>query len=170
MSKDKLKNSIDAKWRVHQVKVFLYFSLFILVVIILVSLFGIVSHSESLTDYFEVFIQTVGVTVLVYALFLAPFIIYYLYKYFKIINNQSEYEIYTVTLDNPTTSYFYRGAIYYTVKFTRGSGNKVTLDTKPCFSSGIFSKFPLEEYNNKKVEIIYYPDLDEIIVLGKVAS
>ena len=70
-------------------------------------------------------------------------------------------------LDKPETSYFYRGAIYYTVSFTDKNGNSIVRDTHPLWSSGIFDPCQLADYNNKRVFVAYNENTDTLIVLGK---
>ncbi|MDE6656376.1 MAG: hypothetical protein K2J85_05220, partial [Anaeroplasmataceae bacterium] len=54
---------------------------------------------------------------------------------------------------------------YYTVRFQTNDGKNISADTKPLWSSSFWT-FPIEEYNNKKVEILYYKEEDRVIVLG----
>ena len=74
---------------------------------------------------------------------------------------------YEVRLDHTGTSYWYRGAIYYTVTIETKAGYKVSADTKPLWSGGAFASFRLDDYNNKKIEIAYNQNTDEMMVLRK---
>ena len=70
-------------------------------------------------------------------------------------------------INEVSTSYFYRGAVYYCVKFEH-NGKSIYVHTSPCFSSHFLSKIKLEEYNNKKVMVLYDSDLDKVYVIKKV--
>lgn len=102
----------------------------------------------------------------VWALCFLPFVLFYLHRYMKLFKNLNDYEIYEVRLDRPGTSYWYRGAIYYTVTFETKAGEKVSKDTKPLWSGGVFASFHLDDYNNKKINVAYNESTDEMMVLG----
>ena len=57
--------------------------------------------------------------------------------------------------------------IYYCVKI-KHNGKSIYVHTSPCFSSHFLSKIKLEEYNNKKVMVLYDSDLDKVYVIKKV--
>ena len=70
-------------------------------------------------------------------------------------------------LDNISTSYAYRGAVYYTVTVNdEGTIRKVR--TNPYFSSGTLAKFTLEDYNNKMVIGLYDSQMDKFYIIKKV--
>ena len=103
----------------------------------------------------------------VYSLIFIPIIIYYGYKMNYLVKNYSKFYMYEVVLNEVSTSYFYRGAVYYCVKFEH-NGKSIYVHTSPCFSSHFLSKIKLEEYNNKKVMVLYDSDLDKVYVIKKI--
>lgn len=89
------------------------------------------------------------------------------YSWYKIISLFKKYEklpIYEVILDDFSTSYFYRGAVYYKVNINcNGIIKKV--DTNPYFSNSFMSVCCPSEYNNKKVVGLYDEKKDKLYVI-----
>ena len=73
---------------------------------------------------------------------------------------------YEVVFDKVSTSYAYNTFIYYKVTFTHND-KTIKVDTNPYFSSSIFSKFFLEEYNNKKVIGWYDDNIKKVLYYQK---
>ena len=89
-----------------------------------------------------------------------------LYSYSKmryLLKNFENMQIYEVKLDNISTSYMYRGAVYYTVTI-----NNKKVDTNPIFSSLFLSKHLLNEYNNKTVIGLFDESLNKFYVIRKI--
>ena len=80
-----------------------------------------------------------------------------------LLKNFENMQIYEVKLDNISTSYMYRGAVYYTVTI-----NHKKVDTNPIFSSSFFSKHLLEDYNNKTVIGLFGETLNKFYVIRKI--
>ena len=80
-----------------------------------------------------------------------------------LLKNYENMQIYEVKLDNISTSYMYRGAVYYTVTI-----NNKKVDTNPIFSSSIFSKYSLNEYNNKTIIGLFDKTLNKFYVIRKI--
>jgi hypothetical protein len=152
-----IKNSLECQWRKEQVKllIIVWAGACILSLILMFAI-GI--------DLRELGFIILGLGALVTFLGLMPVGLYYYSQYLKIVKNYDQYDKYEVLLDKPSSSYLYDYAIFYTVSFTTIDGERVTLDTKPIWSS--FSKFSIAEYNNKKVDILYDKEHERVIVLG----
>ena len=101
----------------------------------------------------------------IYSLVLLPLAIYPLVQIWLLGKRAERCSVHTVKLDRPGTSHMYRGAVYYTVSFT-DNGEYFVRDTKPLWSSSSV-EFPLDEYNNKEVKILYDREADQVFVLGK---
>ena len=89
-----------------------------------------------------------------------------LYSYSKMIyllKNYENMQIYEVKLDNISTSYMYRGAVYYSVTI-----NNSKVDTNPIFSSSFLSKHLLNDYNNKTVIGLFDESLNKFYVIRKM--
>ncbi len=162
LTKDIVKNSMEAKWRKNQLKLYIVIPGIFLLFLAFVGLFAGLQHGD-----FALSFEVTGIVMLVFALMFLPFVLFSLYKYRSLFKNLNDYEIYEVRLDRPGTSYWYRGAIYYTVTFETRAGYRVSMDTKPLWSGGAFASFRLDDYNNKKIEIAYNQNMDEMMVLGK---
>ena len=129
---------------------------------LLVALFSGATHGD-----FALSFEISGICSAVFAVIFAPFPLYSLYCYRQLFRGLEEYRVYTTTLDQPSTSGLYRGAIYYTVTLRTPDGFTTKADTAPLFSSGTFAHFPLEDYNNKTVTVAYKESEDVLVILGK---
>ena len=161
LTKDMVKSSMEAKWRMNQLKMYIAIPGIFLLFIAFVGVISGLQHGD-----FALSFEVTGIVMLVFALMFLPFVLFTLYKYRALFQNLNDYEIYEVRLDHPGTSYWYRGAIYYTVTIETKAGYKVSADTKPLWSGGAFASFRLDEYNNKKIRIAYNEQTDEMMVLG----
>ena len=106
------------------------------------------------------------VTAIYSAIFL-PFIAYYCYKMVYLLKHYEDFYSYEVILDNVSTSYAYKGAVYYTVTVC-DEGISRQVSTNPYFSSSIFAKFALEDYNNKKVIGLYDSEREKFYIVKKI--
>lgn len=167
-SKSEVMHCLECRWRKKQIKLDLGFLGFIAAVCVIFGLFEMVMHLDDFANYPDLFwiipTSIVGFFCFLFLFFL-PFIIYFYYDYKKILKLSEQSEVYEVLLDHPSTSYSYRRAVYYTVRFQTNERENITADTKPLWSSSIWV-FSIEEYNNKKVEILYNKEEDRVIVLG----
>ena len=162
LTKDMVKASMEAKWRKDQLKLYIVIlGLFLL----FIAFVGLVSGFEH--GNFGLSFEITGILIMVFSLMFLPFALFALYKYLALFKNLDDYEIYDVRLDRPGTSYWYRGAIYYTVTIDTKAGYKVSVDTKPLWSGGAFASFHLDDYNNKQIKVAYNEQTDEMMVLGK---
>ena len=161
ITKDIVKSSMEAKWRMNQLKMYIAIPGIFLLFIAFVGVISGLHHGD-----FALSFEITGIVMLVFALMFLPFVLFALYKYRALFKNLNDYEIYEVRLDHPGTSYWYRGAIYYTVTIETKAGYRVSMDTKPLWSGGAFASFRLDEYNNKKIKIAYNEQTDKMMVLG----
>ena len=161
ITKEQVKGSLEANWRLHQAKVYL-----VLWGILTAVMFFISFCYAAAKGMPDAALWASGILALVYAAVFLPFSGVSYCKYLRIINRWEKYESYTVTLDRPGTSYFYNRSVYYTVRFHTESGKEVTADTMPLWSGAAFALYQLEDYNNKKIRILYDPEEEKIVVLG----
>ena len=103
----------------------------------------------------------------IYSVIYLPFVAYYGYKMLYILKHYSEFNSYEVMLDNVSTSQMYRGAVYYTVTIN-DEGVTKQVSTNAYFSSGMFAKYPLEDYNNKQVIGLYDSQMDRFYILKRI--
>ena len=162
ITKEIIKKSLDAKWRKRQINVWLFVLGAYAFVFLFAALIATAKHGNFLLS-----IEISGLCAAVCLPILLPFLGYNLWKYHSLFKDADSYSVYEVMLDKPETSYFYRGAIYYTVSFTDKNGNSIVRDTHPLWSSGIFDPCQLADYNNKRVFVAYNENTDTLIVLGK---
>lgn len=160
-AKDRIKNSMEYKWRLSQCKTYLAIWGFTLVFALFGGLYGAVKQN-SVNDGLFISLVTAGIL----SMPLLPMAVYPLVQMALLMKRAEKCTIHRVMLDRPAASTMYRGAVYYTVEFTQ-DGERFLRDTKPLWSSAPMARFQLGEYNNKQIDILYDRESDQIIVLGK---
>ena len=161
LTKEEVKNALEAKWRKKQIILWTVAVGIWILFLFLVGLYTAFSVGDFLMSF-----EIVGLVSLCCLALFAPFILFYIYKYVKLFCNLSDYEVYEVMLDKPSTSYWYRGAIYYTVTVPLEQNRFVEVNTVPLWSSGAFASCSLEDYNNKKIRVAYDKGQGRLLVLG----
>ena len=160
VTKEQIKNSLEYKWRMRQCKTYL-------VIWGVMAAFALMGGAASFGKLGSVQggLFVFLVVTAIYSLVLLPLAIYPLVQIWLLGKRAERCSVHTVKLDRPGTSHMYRGAVYYTVSFT-DNGEHFLRETKPLWSS-YSVEFPLEEYNNKEVKILYDREADQVFVLGK---
>jgi len=102
----------------------------------------------------------------VVTIFLSPLILYPLISYLNMVKRHKDYDVYKVKLDDVNISYLYRRAIYFTVHFKTEDGKNKSINTKPMWQRFTLVGYPLEEYKNKQIHILYDRKRDRVIVWG----
>ena len=161
-TKEDIKNSVEYQWR----KTSFCWLLGIWAVIAVVMLLGTLIMSLDDIKYIGLSFQIYGIAIAIYSVIFLPFLAYYGYKMLYILKHYTEFNSYEVMLDNVSTSQMYRGAVYYTVTIN-DEGVTGQVSTNAYFSSGMFAKFTLEDYNNKKVVGLYDSQLDKFYIIKK---
>lgn len=116
---------------------------------------------------FEIFVEMLGVILIIPILFCSiflPFVIYSGYKLRYLLKNYKNFKLFEVKLDDISVGL--RGAVSYYVNFSY-EGKRKSIPTSSCFS-GFMSDFSVEEYNNKKVIILYDQKKENVYVIRKV--
>lgn len=162
-TKEDIKNSVEYQWRKNAAT-----WLFVIwAVIAVVMLFATLVMSFDDIKYIGMSFQIWLIVTAIYSAVLLPFVAFYFYKMIYLLKHYEQFNSYEVMLDNVSTSYAYRGAVYYTVTVNdEGVTRQVT--TNPYFSSGIFAKFTLEDYKNKRVIGLYDSQMDKFYIIKKI--
>ena len=159
LSKDDILNSVEYQWRKHQLVLYFYFWLIISIITIFIPLAIGITNLEYIA---VVALSCLGVIILIFLIF-GSFMLYSYSKMRYLLKNYENMQIYEVKLDNISTSYMYRGAVYYTVTI-----NNKKVDTNPIFSSSFLSKHLLNDYNNKTVIGLFDESLNKFYVIRKI--
>ena len=159
LSKDDILNSVEYQWRKHQLVLYFYFWLIISIITIFIPLAIGITNLEYIA---VVALSCLGVIILIFLIF-GSFMLYSYSKMRYLLKNFENMQIYEVKLDNISTSYMYRGAVYYTVTI-----NNKKVDTNPIFSSSFLSKHLLNDYNNKTVIGLFDESLNKFYVIRKM--
>jgi len=156
VTKERIRNSVECKWRREQ-------CITVLIVYAVVSLFTFLRmllEGQQDSDWYEDAVLVLAV----FGAIMLPFALYPLWKYVWMIWEWDHYRAYEVVLDRPNTSWIYKGAIYYTVRFQDEYGNLIIMNTKPIFSGGMLSRFHLEDFNNQTVTVYYDAKRERLLV------
>ncbi|MDE7385069.1 MAG: hypothetical protein K2M84_04855 [Anaeroplasmataceae bacterium] len=167
-SQVELKHCLECRWRIKQVKYYCGILGFLFALSMIFALIAFVVNIDKVEQTGTVAgICFLTATIFIVTIFctLLPFIIYSFNDYKKILRLSQNSSLYKVILDHPNTSFSYRGHVYYTVRFMTEDMKSISSDTKAMWSD-FFLAFPMSEYNNKEVEILYNEEYDRVIVLG----
>lgn len=161
---EEIKESVYYKWRIYNSKIDLATWGVISAITVLVPLFTVLSAgSESLVIGFAVW----GVMVVIYGLIFGMAALCEYARARSFVRHYNNFKQYEAVLDSPETSYWYRRAIYYNVIIKEGN-TSVVARTNACFSSLLFSKFTLKDYNNKRVLGLLDPDTERFYIVKTV--
>ena len=154
-----IKESIDYKCYKKYFWVFLIFWLFT------TSLFFL-AMSLPFSDDLDLFLENLGYILILptfSSLIFMPFFIPSGYKMRYLLKNYQNFKLYEVKLDNISVGL--RGQVSYYVTFVH-EGKRKNISTNACFS-GVMSDFTVEEYNNKKVLVLYDDKKEKVYVIRK---
>lgn len=161
---EEIKQSVYYQWRMHNAKLCLVIWGVISAITLVVPLFATMSvGSESLVIEFAIW----GLTVVIYGLVFGVGALCDYSKARSFVRHYKNFKQYETVLDSPETSYWYRGAIYYNVRI-KDDNTSVLARTNACFSGMLFSKFTLEDYNNKRVLGLLDPDTERFYIVKTV--
>ena len=108
---NEIKNSVEYQWRKSQVKLYLVIWLIIVCLTIFAPIMVCVSDCELLVLGFVSWLFTIGV----FGAIFVPCSIYSYSKMRYLLKNYQKFNSYEIVLDKVSTSYAYRGAVYYTI-------------------------------------------------------
>ena len=164
MDAETVKNGIECRWRMRQIKTYGCLFLLIPVFTLVIAMFSATGAKLDFDDFAETIGWSTGYMLILYSIIWLPFVLYNLYRYWQLINNYADYTVHTVVLDKPHTSFLYKNAVYFTVSVP-GHGY---VDTSPIFSDGLFSSFTLDEYAGKTVRVLYDAEKQKVYLIDKV--
>ena len=163
LSVEEIKKSVEYQWRKHQINLLLITYLFIGIITLFIPFI-----------YSTIDLKFLGIGMLAWlgclvfiGIIFGGFILFYLLKIRYLIKNYQNFNSYEVILENLSTSFAYKGSIYYTVKIVNEGVTK-TVETNPYFSSLLFSKFTPEDFNNKKVSGLHDEINEKFYIIKKV--
>ena len=164
---EEIKNSVEYQWRKENIQRLLVVWLILAVATLFVPLILIFANEDYSIELLGLGMLIWGCCIVGYGLLLGGFSLFYYLKNAYLLKNYKNFKAYEVVLDNLSTSYAYKGSIYYTVKIIDGETTK-TVDTNPYFSNLLFSKFPPNKFNNKKVVGLYDSQRDKFYIIKKI--
>ena len=168
LTKKDIKNSIDFKWRLHNIAIFIldWTIAVILVALIYLPVFIDDIKAGALGESTKIFLWVVGGLGLIFSVY--P--LYNLIVALMFLKKYPKFKLYETTLDKANVSRYYRLNCYYTLEFGDSDG-VFTADTNPCFSSALlFAKFKLTDYNNKTVRCLYDSENENVYLVDVVCN
>ena len=166
-SVEEIKNSVEYQWRKHNIKILLILWLILAIATLFIPVLLIMGNGNYTFEFLGLGLLIWGACVVGYGLLFGEFILFYYLKNRYLLKNFKSFKLYEVVLDTFSTSYAYKGSIYYTVKISDEEITK-TVDTNPYFSNLLFSKFTPNDFNNKKVVGLYDNQEDKFYIIKKV--
>ena len=164
---DEIKNSVEYQWRKWQIRVLLLSLLIVGVITFFIIIIVFTSVSNADIKFIGIgilaWLFSMGVCVLIFL----PICLFYYGKMRYLLKNYKRFNAYETVLDNVSTSYWYRGAVYYTVMIN-DNGLYKRVRTNPCFSSHFISKFSPEDFNNQKVVGLFDEETDRFYIIKKI--
>ena len=155
MAKEEIKNSVEYKSLVFDAKYALAVFGIISFLGLLVALAVAMANGDLGLEAFKVSLIAWAIAEAFFVLAFGSALLYILNKAHGFLKNYEKYKPYEATLDNPSTSYAVRAsAVYYTVAINLGATSK-EVKAEPRFSSSMFTKFDIKDFNNKKVLGLY---------------
>ena len=152
-------NSVEYRWRSQQAKSYGVFWILVTVVILLFMLGRGTSGN-------------LGAALIVGGLLSAVFGIVFLImalttlgKNKKVLKNYEHYETYSVLLDTPVVSKAYKRFYYFVLRF-EGKNGQIICSTSPMWGFTENDMFPLSQYRDQYVDILYDPKGNKAYVLG----
>lgn len=167
LTKKEIKNSVEYQWRKHSLQLLLFIWGIIAIVTFVVFFGRLIVNVGDLESMWLCFQVWLLVTLLYSVLLFLPGVAFYYYKMMYLRGHYGEWDRYEVTLDKVSVSMTHRGAAYYTVSLC-DEGVTRQVRTNPCFSSGIFASFVIEDYHNKKVIGLYDRKADKLYIVKKI--
>ncbi|MBE6959533.1 MAG: hypothetical protein E7448_02270 [Ruminococcaceae bacterium] len=152
--------SVEYRWRVQQAKSYGVFWLLVTVVIMVFML------GRGAGDNMVAALLTGGILSAVFGVVFAILVAKSLGQNKKLLKNYDRYELYSVQLDTPVVSKSYRRFAYFVLRFNDREGTQIICQTNPIFGLADTQLFPLREYRDKTVDVLYDPRRNKAYVLG----
>lgn len=157
-----IKQSVEYGWRMWIAKI--CFIAYVLTVIILTVVVWIttndVSNSKMYWDLMTLIILLIPSEFIVFAIISVC-------KGRSLLKRYSRFTQHEVVLNEPHSSYIYRGSIYFKVYIPDGDG-AISASTNPNFSGFFYGKYKAHEYSGKKVVGLLDEKSHKFYVIKKV--
>ena len=157
---ERIFSSVEYRWRVQQAKSYGVFWLLVTVVIMVVML------GRGVGGNIGVSLLVGGILSVIFGIGFGILAVKSLTKNKKVVKNYERYVLYSVLLDTPVRSKSYRRFAYFVLRFNDKEGSQIICQTNPIFGVGEADLFPLQEYRDQYVDILYDPKRNKVYVLG----
>ena len=152
--------SVEYRWRNQQAKSYGVFWILVTVVIMIFML------GRGASGDFMAALLTGGILSLLFGVVFLIMALKTLGKNKKLVKNYDQYDTYSVLLDTPVASKSYRRFAYFVLRFNDKDGSQIICQTNPIFSFAEAGLFPLSEYRDQYVDILYNPKKNQVYGLG----
>ena len=156
---ERIYGSVEYRWRVQQAKSYGIFWILVTIVIMLFML------GRGTCDNMVAALLTGGILSALFGIVFLVMALISLGKNRKVTDHYEEYELYSVLLETPVVSKSYKRFSYFVLRF-EGKGGQVICNTSPIWGHTDADLFPLSEYRDEYVDILYDPKHNKAYVLG----
>ena len=148
--RERLRNSLDMHWVKTNT-------------ILVLAVYGVVSL------FYDLRIRETGhrvqLTVLMFLLVVAPWLVFYLWRTVSIFRKAEEYTFCKCCLSQPKGGRL-KHSIRFTVVLTDAEGSRFAANTHSIFSTRSICGLGLEDYVNKTVTVAYNEATGSVVVIG----
>lgn len=155
---ERIFSSVEYRWRVQQAKSYGVFWLLVSVVIMVIMFSRGTSFVASLL--------TGAIVSAVFGIAFVFMILKSLMKNKMLVKNYDRFDTYSVLLDTPVASKTYRRFSSFVLRFDDKNGSQVICQTNPIFGLSDTELFPLAEYRDQYVDVLYDPKSNKVYVIG----
>lgn len=158
-----MKTKSDIRYELlHSAELMAMFQQFILGALLLILMYPFIVISNGLRSGSYLW----GAAGVILAICLLPYLIFCLWRSFRIFRKCEHYRFQKAKLSQPHSGWP-RGMMYFTVILENpADGGKFLADTRPIFNSHSCFGLGLEDYINKTITIAYNEETENVVVIG----
>ena len=156
---ERIFGSLEYRWRVQQAKSYGIYWILVTVVVMFFML------GRGATGDMVPALITGGILSGAFGVFFLIMALISLGHNKKMEKNYEKFELYSVQLDTPVVSKTYKHFSYFILRF-EGKNGQIICKTSPIWGHTDVDLFPLAEYRDEYVDILYDADHNQAYVLG----
>ena len=157
---ERIFNSVEYRWRVQQAKSYGVFWILVTVVIMIFMV------GRGAGDNMTAALVAGGILSLIFGVVFLIMALKSLGQNKKLVNQYNRFDTYSVEFDTPVASKSQRRFAYFVLRFTDKNGSQVICQTNPAFSIAEAGLFPMQEYRDQLVDVLYDAKHNKVYVIG----
>jgi hypothetical protein len=156
---ERIYGSVEYRWRVQQAKSYGVFWILVSVIILFVML------GRGVNGGMGAALLVAGILSVAFGIVFLILACITLGQNKKVLNHYEQYEVYSVLLDAPVVSRAYKRFSYFILRFD-GKNGQIICNTSPIWGHTDADLFPLADYRDEYVDILYDPKGNKAYILG----